>query len=614
MPISNDTRTSTEKLFDNIKKEILKIDPVSFAENYLTIDGQPMQLDDSAWKFLSDIYRYIAFEATSENGRPVALVKGRQTGATTMATAMELFFTTSGIFGFSPDKPPMRILHCFPALANVQKFVKEKLSTMMRTSVDNYVMKQSLAYDEKSGKRRLDVPDDTLDNKQFKGENKLWVDSNANNAVRLQGMTLDAIFYDEAQRMYSDDIGNSNRTLTAAHYGPRGSGIQLYFGTPLQRGSYFHKIWEASDQRFYHLGCEACSQYFRLYNLGTDDWEKVWLFGTTVECSHCKHQQDKNSAVRRGKWVPTKTKENNGGEEPAYVGFHFNQLLIPYFTKETILKEKPGIHPTNTDRIWKCEILGEFYSGSDLPMSEEEIYAYCRDPSRKLSFGIAKSTQINTFMGVDWGGKADSPKEGMGKSYSSVVVISVDTTGTIRVENAFKLKKNDFEHKKDVIDDMFRRFNIKIAVADLGYGNDIVPELQREYSSRILGCLNSGSLVNPYKYDPEDLRLICNPHIVLDDIFKLMRKSKILFPWQSFEQIQWLVEHCCSMEKEERFIQGQSIVKYVKGNTPNDGLMALLYAYVANKFYETKGFNIKPHLQGTKASINAPVLAYLPRM
>src|SRR5690348_8741044 len=117
-----DTQTTVEKWFEDLKKEILKIDPVSFAESYLTIDGRPFKLSGTGWRFLADIYRYIAMEAIQPNGKPVICVKGRQVGATTMATALELYFATSGLFGNGPENPPIRILHCFPALALVQKF------------------------------------------------------------------------------------------------------------------------------------------------------------------------------------------------------------------------------------------------------------------------------------------------------------------------------------------------------------------------------------------------------------------------------------------------------------------------------------------------------------
>ena len=606
-----DTQTITEKWFEDLKTEVLKFDPVSFAESYLTIDGKSMKLSGTGWRFLTDIYRYVALEAMQPNGKPVVLVKGRQVGATTMATALELYFTTSGLFGNNAENPPIRVLHCFPALALVQKFAKDKLSTMMRTSRDNYILNQSLATNDKTGKKRLDVPDDTLTEKQFKGENRLWIDSNANDAARLHGMTLDVIFYDEVQRMNQDDIGNSKRTLTAARYGPKGQGIQLYFGTPLQRGSYFSKMWDSSDQRIYNLRCLDCQKYFPLYTPGSDDWEKIWLYGNIVECPHCQHKQVKEEAVEGGKWISSRPQTENGEETP-YIGFHFNQLLIPGFTKEIILREKPGIHPTNSDRIWKNEILGEFYSGSDLPMSEEEIHKYCRNLNKSIAFNSTNDNYLDYFMGVDWGLKTDDSGN-TGKSFSTIVITSVGRDGVINIENAFKLKKNDLQHKKDVVNEMFRRFNIKIAVADLGFGNDVVPEIQREYGSRFLGCLNSASLNNPYKYDPEELRLICNSHAILGEIFDHMRKSRILFPWKSYEQIQWMIEHCCSMEKETRTIQGQVINRYVKGSTQNDGLMALMYSYIAYKAFLTKNFSLKPHMISGKPDDRDPVLlAHIP--
>lgn len=616
------TNTGAESFFEDLKKEILKIDPISFCEYFLTIDGKSLKLYGTGWRFFADMYRYIALEAIKPTGKKIVCVKGRQVGATTMATALELYFCTSGLFGTSPERPSIRILHCFPSLALVQRFAKLKLSSMMRESTDNYVLKQSLSIDEDTGKKRIDVPENTQTEKLFKNENLLIVESNANDAQRLHGMTLDCVFYDEVQRMNEDDIGNSNKTLTAARYGPKGQGIQLYFGTPLQRGSNFNKIWDSSDKRIYHLKCEECGEYFALYTPDSDDWEQVWLYENIVACRHCGHKQDKVLAAENGKWAATQPVLADG-KEPQYIGFHFNQLLIPYMTKETILKEKPGIHPTNSDMTWQTQILGNFYSGSDMPMSLEDIHKYCRNLNKKISFGstgalpsfnpkILAPYQPATFLGIDWGGKSDDPSISGGKSFSSIVVISVDKNGTLQIENAFKLKKNDFEHKKAVVNEMFRRYNVKIAVADLGYGQDIVPELQKEFGGRLLGCLNSGSLINPIKYDPEELRLICNSNAVLEELFSNMKKGKVLFPWKSLEQIQWLIDHCCSMEKESRTFQGRIITRYVKGSGPNDGLMALMLAYLAFKFFQTQGFTVKSHKIGKKG--DGPVIAYIPNM
>jgi len=471
-----------------------------------------------------------------------------------------------------------------------------------------------LGWDENLDKKRTDVPEDTLTEKLFKNENRLWVDSNGNNASRLQGMTLDAIFHDEVQRMLEEDIGNGIRTLTASNYGPVGKGVQLYFGTPLTKGAYFWKMWQASDQRYYYLRCtnKECLKYFTLYTPGSDNWEKIWLFGTTLQCQSCQEIMDKKNAIAGGKWVATKSYMDNG-EDPLYVGFHFNQFLIPYMTKEAIQAENPKYNPTKSERIWQTEILGEFYSGSALPMTEEEIYRYCKNENRAVSKGISTDSELSTFMGVDWGGKTDSNTT-IGKSYSTVVIASVGKDGVFQIENAFKMKKTEQDYKKSVIHEMFRRFRVKIAVADIGFGNDIVPDLQTEYQTRFWGCLNSGTLIKPIKVVHDNLSIICNKDLILDDIFNAMRKSKIMFPLKnssSYEQMNWLIEHCCSMETETKTVAGNVVNKYVKGATQNDGLMALMYSYIAYRFYATRGFKIKEHKLNAKG--NGPILAHLPR-
>ena len=615
MGIHNVANAAAKELFEDLKKEVLKFDPVAFCEQYLKVDGQArLQINGSGWKFLADIYRYIALHAIQKDGKPVVIVKGRQVGATTLASALEMYFMTSGLFGSSEKYPPIRLLHCFPSLQNVSNFSKTKLAPMMRSSMDNYVLRQGLGWDEKLGKRKSDAPDDTLHSKLFKNENMLLIDSNGNNAARLQGLTLDGIFHDEVQRMLETDINNDVKTLTAAKYGPVSQGIQAYFGTPLNKGSYFWKIWEASDQRYYHLGCTSCNEYFMLYEPDSDKWEEIWLHGNIIKCPHCGFELEKSVAVDNGKWVSSREHLENGSD-PIYVGFHFNQLLLPYITKEVIQRENPKYNPTKSVPVWKTDVLGEFYSGSALPMTEEELYKYCKDQNNIVSTRSIENGRTY-FMGADWGGKDASDPGGGGKSYSCVVIISVGVDGIVHIENAFKLKQNDLDYKKSIISEMFSRFNIKMTVADIGHGHDTVKEIQKEYQSRFWSCTNSGTLLRPLKADAEILNITCNKDMMLDDVFTMMRRSKVLFPMgnsRSYEQLNWLVQDCCSMELEKKTVSGNVLNKYVKGNSPNDGLMALMYAIIAHRFTITRGFKVKDHKVGKKAG-NAPVLAYLPRI
>ena len=103
-----------------------------------------------------------------------------------------------------------------------------------------------------------------------------------------------------------------------------------------------------------------------------------------------------------------------------------------------------------------------------------------------------------------------------------------------------------------------------------------------------------------------------NKDLMIEEVFDLFRKGKIRMPWKSYEYLEWLIDHCTSMESKIRVSGGQPIKTYTKGPVPNDGLMALIYAYMAYKFDLTKGFSVKPGL--TKESVMArPVLANIKR-
>ena len=108
-------KQSEVKLFNQLKSSFLDFDPAHFVQNNLTLDGAEFTILDNGWKFMADVYRYIALQATRKDGKPVVIKKGRQVGATVMAGALDLFFTNSGLF----SRPNIRVVHLFPALGQV---------------------------------------------------------------------------------------------------------------------------------------------------------------------------------------------------------------------------------------------------------------------------------------------------------------------------------------------------------------------------------------------------------------------------------------------------------------------------------------------------------------
>jgi hypothetical protein len=627
-------------ILDKIRQGILELDPVAFCENNLTLDGEDFRLTGNGYKPFADIYRYIGIKALEPNSKPVVFVKGRQVGGTTMAAALELFFMASTMFGTN-GRPPMRIMHCFPLLDLGYMYTKTKLNVMIKTaklSPNSTVNKVQSVVEERVD--RSAAANDSLQFKQFQNGNHLFIESTGFDGSRLRGFTADGVFFDEVQLIPETALGNVNKILSQSKYGKIGDGIQVYYGTPLAKGSGFHRMWMKSSMQYYYLGCENCGEYFPLYTPESSEWESIWIeddiphdyrdpktglfpHGFIVKCIHCGHEQDKRPAAERGKWV-----SSNPDEDAKFVGYHLNQLYMPNFNRDKIIGEKPENNPINSERHYQNEVLGEFYTGDASPITADQIHQYCADMGRKFRRGVPIEENKRVYLGCDWGEKVDpdqvtggQTKRTQGQSYSSVVVLSVEGPELLSIEYAALLKKNDPEYKEAVIDQIFRNYSVCLAVGDIGHAGDLTKKLQREYGDAFLASRAHGSIKNHVKFVedvfPKEIQFEKNYYI--EELFNLMKAGNIRFPYGSYEQIGWLVQHCSSMEMKATTDRSGNInIQYVKGATPNDGLMALLNAYIAYKYETTEGFRIvHPDRMNTDPGRGSPIPAivgYLPFM
>lgn len=602
-----DKNKEDQELFSSIKDKLLNFDPVSFAENNLTIDGVSFNLKDNGYKPFADIYRYIGIKAIEKEGsKPVILTKGRQVGGTVMACVLEMYFLGSGIFGNGVN-PPIRIMHTFPLAEQAAGFSKTKFSQMMGTSkLVEEVNLKSKNKPKTIMQSLLDTTSPTNDSltfKQFVGGNHIFIDSIGSTGDRLRGKTADVFFFDEVQDTTGEAISTGKKILTTAKYGSPGNGVQVYFGTPKKHGSDFHRMWQESSQQYYYLGCENCKKHFPLYTPGSDDWEKVWLYGFTVQCTHCGHQQDKKDAANRGKWVATRNEE-----DCLYIGFHLNQLYMPHFSKEKVLGEKPNVNPINTERMYQNEVLGEFYQGDSSPITLEEIREKCGDRDRKVRARIAPGEEPMVLFGIDYGAKSDieqlaSPSaKTAGQSFSTGVILTVKGPKLFHVENAIKFKRNDFESKKSIIHQMMKQYSVNLAVGDIGYSNDISEVMQKECGDKYLVSRAQNKVNGNIKYT-EDVfpkEIVFARDYYYQEVLELLKNGNIRFPFAgaSSDHMEWLLHHCTNLEIKPVISKyGDPAIHYVKSGI-NDGFTALVNAYIAYKFLITKGFTeLNPNVQ-----------------
>ena len=627
--------SDTEKdLFEKLKRQLLMFDPVAFIEKYLTLDGKPFRLHGNGYRPFSEIYRYVGIKALEPNSKPVIIVKGRQVGATTMASALEMYFMGCGMFG-NEKRPPIRIIHAFPQLELAAAYSKTKLNQIISSAVSMPVDPNNKTAKPKSYMQGLldqsTATNDSLHFKQFIGGNHLWIESVGLDGDRVMGRTCDIIFFDEVQKTTGIAIGNSLKTLTTAKYGRPSKGVQVYFGTPRRKGSDFHKMWQTSSQQYYYLGCEKCSEYFPLYTPESDEWKSIWIYGMIVKCPHCGFEQNKLDAAERGKWTSFKDPDD---EDCKMVGFHINQLYMPMFTREDIDNEMPGKHPINTERVFMNEVLGEFFQGDSSPITPEEIKENCADLNRKFSARIdpvrngSDAERQIVVLGIDYGARADLEQMAnpdkirvTGQSYSTAVVLSAKGPNILNIEFATKFKRNDPESKKGIIEQIMRQYSVQLAIGDIGFSNDFSVILHQIYGDKYLVSRAHPRVNGHIKYttDAYPKELVFERDYYIGELYEQMKKGMIKFPFGDYEKIAWLIDHCCSMEIKPSVsrVGGDPQIHYVKGGSPNDGFMALLNAYLAYKFILTKGFtNNNPLLQQSNFGTNHKPLilsGYIPR-
>jgi hypothetical protein len=222
--VNLDKMSQDKELFLQLKDKILSLDPIYFIEKYLTLDGKPFRLNGNGYKPLADIYRYIGVKSLEPNAKPTIIVKGRQIGATTMASALEIYFMCSH-FGKN-GKAPARVVHTFPLLDQAAAYSKTKLSQIINQAIvtdpDPKNPKQKNCIQNMMD--HSSATNDSLHFKQFLNGNHLWLESLGLTGNRLIGKTADILFIDEYQSSAEEAVGNSLKILTTAKYGKKSKG------------------------------------------------------------------------------------------------------------------------------------------------------------------------------------------------------------------------------------------------------------------------------------------------------------------------------------------------------------------------------------------------------
>jgi len=236
------------------------------------------------------------------------------------------------------------------------------------------------------------------------------------------------------------------------------------------------------------------------------------------------------------------------------------------------------------------EVLGLFYTGLAKPLLPEDLLR-CSNQNLDLMDGL--QAPYESYMGVDWGG---------GKfAYTVVWIMAKDDKDCWRLIHVRKLDERDLMKQVEIVANLIPIFNVKQAVADIGFGAVQVSELQKRFGSRVMGCyyVRRPELALEQKNTDEYGRKIAQMIVHADRSYWIERaisliKNKneageyaprLVLPWRRSDLVEWLVNHfvCIEMEEQET-ISGRRYhhYKHPEGE-PDDALHAFVYALIAEE-------------------------------
>lgn len=560
-------------VFNVFRETLGDTDPISFVERVFYLRGTPMKIRDTGRDYLFDYYNYLAYEAPKLEAKPVITLKGRQVEMTTTAICIVLYYLCSGSHLNCPRFTHFNVLYTFPRKEQAQRFYND--DTKLRGFMNN---------SRKVKVGSTEVPEieylrdytrsQTMGQTTFKHGNQLFLGGAWGDADSLRSITSDCIVFDEIQDLSQRALNNTRESATVSRYN-----IELGFGTPLLANSEFDRMWQKSNQQYYHFRCPSCE---KLYWLNIDNWKRIWKTGFTVTCPHCGKDHDKRKAAVGGQWIAMRT------NDITRVGFHFSQLIHPAHSLENLLR-KESEQPRMT---FVNEVMGEFYAGLTRPLTFAELMDSSAKPFTTMGMEKMVLPPRQTFMGVDWGGSSSAGEEAEG-ALTCVCIMEPVENGMFRVVFAHKFVETSFDEQVNYISEWIRIFNVKECVADIGFGHVQVYQLQCEWGDRVKGCYYTGGQAKSmYSYNKDKQLITVDRNGTLEVVYDELANARWQFPYREPEKVEWLVEHCTNVEIETRLTGGMARKVFNKPyRRRNDGLMALNYARIAYQFQRSNGFN-----------------------
>lgn len=504
-------------------------DPVGFTEKTGTVKGKPFRFEHRS--HLYDVYR--------DSHPRIVIVAGRQVEKSETVNRLLLYN------GYMRNHTT--VTYTAPRNEQTTRFVNDRFRKSIQDS--NQGVLELMVDPKRDAKTAIGLKNRTI---YYFGS--AWADGDA-----LRGIAGDMVFFDEVQDITQTAIESIEKSVSHSEIKDAKTELNgrcFYTGTPKQKGSYYDKVlWGESDQKKWNVVCEHCghNQFMTMKNVmiqNEGEENERRYFG----CLECGEELNREN----GHWVKTKP------QNKMYSGYLFNQLNMSWISANQIWRD----YQTMDKMTFHNEVLGEFYSGAEQPLTYEDVLA---NTDRERSLKTYSKTP--TVLGVDYGSGGKSKTIitiGHREPVNGRKKLVIDYIENCPIENHEEL----IAHIMGLVE----KFNVQKIVGDIGYGSY---EAQKLYE--IYGRMATAMRYVAYQNDPKKreykgkFTLQVDRTYSMDKTIDMFKRRELVIPYKDPDKVEFYFDHYTALEAIFRESTTSTGRKVYDHSTPDDAFHSLNY-------------------------------------
>lgn len=429
---------------------------------------------------------------------------------------------------------------------------------------------------------------------KFDNGSVLYMYSSWSGADALRNIPADIVVGDEIQDMDEVTFGVLESRLDHSRYG-----VYILLGSPKIPGTEFERLWKQSNQQEWVVKCPTCGyeqvldresiidvdgQFRGEFRCKRHEWRETGevdekgkpimrkVYTCNAPMIRGKAQQGNATVLLKaeGRWVPTKP------ENTYWVGFHVSQYMVPWKTADELW----GRWTYYRLQQYVNEIEGEFYSGSQKPITPTLIFANIQEHNGH-EYRMPDTCDRVTVMGIDW------------MNYPVLTIIERvpsrgDPKGLRRIifTKSWEGVTEDDTRYLPEIAELVKRYNVGRIVADMGYGITQNKWLRRKFHNKVYGVWykQPGNSVIKETIDEETgLQILSADRTYFsEEVIDNFEKHRYIIPYADPAAIEWAFEQWCAIERENVKTQGKEYARYTHNdNNADHAFHTLVYCEIA---------------------------------